>query len=201
MNPATIAAWLGIVVTAGGLIAGAIKFLFWSSTRFKSAKSMRDFRHPQKRSALPRSRRAIAGGPWGSRAMSRQCRSFVTNIASVPVRVPQIELRYGYLGRKRESGMVMVSRGLHENMYGIYDIPPGETRDASFDFWVYPPVVKPHKQFTARSVSFIDQFGNRQTVKRVQFRSMAADHPPTPKEPEEFPYAIADPFEREAYLS
>src|SRR5438034_34548 len=77
--------------------------------------------------------------------------TFVTNIASVPVRIPQVELRYGFLGRKRVSGMVMISRAAHENMYGMYDIPPNETRDLTFDFWVSPPVLAPSKPFNAQS--------------------------------------------------
>lgn len=85
---------------------------------------------------------------------------FATNIASVPARIPQVELRYGFLGRKRASGMVIVAREWRENFYGMYDIPPSETRDVSFDFWVYPPA-------------------------------------PKPKEPEEFPYEITDPIEKE----
>jgi hypothetical protein len=82
-------------------------------------------------------------------------------------------------------------------MYGMYDIPPGETRNASFDFWVYPPVVKPIEPFIAHSVVFTDQFGNRHKVKRIRFRSTAADTLPRPKEPEEFPYEIVDPIEKE----
>ena len=94
-------------------------------------------------------------------------------------------------------GVVSVSRGLHEKMYGMYDIPPGETRNVSCDFWLEPPVVKASEPFTAHSVLFIDQFGNRHAVKRVRFRSMAADIRPLPKEPEEFPYELSDPVEKE----
>ena len=122
---------------------------------------------------------------------------FVTNIASVPVRIPQVELRYGLLGRKRVSGMVMVSRQLHENMYGMYDIPPNETRNLSFDFWVYPPVVASTEPFITRKVYFFDQFGNRHTLNRVQFLSDAPKNPLPAKEPEEFPYSISDPIEKE----
>jgi len=201
LNPTTIAAWLGIIVTAGGVIAGAIKFVFWAYDEIQKRKKHDGFAVP------PETLRLAAkpeGNCWWSMGkkgdeptMQIVGRMYATNVSSVPVRLTQIELRYGFLGRKRESGMVMVSRGLHENMYGMYDIPPGETRDASFDFWIYPPVVKPDEHFTVHSISFIDQFGNRHPVKRLQFRSMAADHPPKPKEPEEFPYAIPDAVERE----
>jgi hypothetical protein len=123
-------------------------------------------------------------------------RMFASNIASVPIRITQVELRYGWLGRKRISGMAMVSRGLNENMYGMFDIPPGEIRDVSFDFRIYPPVVEPSEPFTAHSATFINQFGNRHVEKRFHFRLMAAPSAPRPKEPEEFSYEIEDPIEK-----
>jgi hypothetical protein len=123
--------------------------------------------------------------------------TFVTNITSVPVRIPQVQLRYGFLGRKRVSGMGMVSRTADENMYGMYDIPPNETRDLTFDFWVYPPVFAPSKPFVAQSVVIFDQFGNEHKVRHVVFGVRQAAASALPKEPEEFPYEIADPIEKE----
>src|SRR5262249_12895219 len=67
----------------------------------------------------------------------------------------------------------------------------------SFHFWVYPPVCNPVDPFVAHSVVFIDQFGNRRKAKRISFRPTASNAPPTPKEPEEFPYEIANPIEKE----
>ncbi len=64
----------------------------------------------------------------------------------------------------------------------MYDILPGETTDATFDFWVYPTVAKPIEPFTAYSLAFFDQFGNHHVAKHIQFRSRAADNPPQPKE-------------------
>lgn len=122
---------------------------------------------------------------------------FATNISTVPVRIAHAQLRYGFLGRKRLSGMTMVSRRANENYFGMYEIPPGETRDVSFDFWLYPPVAKPVDPFTPHSIVFTDQFGNRKKVKRISFRSTASNDPPKPKEPEEFPYEISDPIEKE----
>ena len=124
-------------------------------------------------------------------------RMLATNIASVPVRIPQVELRYGLLGRKYASGMIVVSGEPEERMYGMYDIPPGETRDLSFHFWVYPPVCNPSDPFVAHAIVFIDQFGNRRKAKRISFRPTPTDAAPKAKEPEEFPYEIADPVEKE----
>ena len=200
-DPITIGAWIGVLVAAGGVIAGSVKFLFWIFDEWQKRKQHEGFSAPSETLRLATKMEGNCWWHMGKKGdeptMQIVGSMFATNIASVPVRIPQVELRYGCLGRKRVSGMVMVSRRPHENMHGMYDIPPHETRNMSFDFWVYPPVVKPTEPFTAHSVAFIDQFGNRHTVKRVQFLSDAPKNPPQPKEPEEFPYAIADPIERE----
>ena len=197
----TIAAWLGILVTASGAVAGCIKFLFWVYDEWQKRKQHEGFSAPTETLRLAAKPEGACWWHMGKKAdepiMQIVGSLFATNIASLAVRIPQVELRYGFLGRKRASGMVMVARSWRENMYGMYDIPAGETRDVSFDFWVYPPVAEAEELFTARSVVFIDQFGNRHKLKRVGFRSTAADHAPKPKEPEEFPYEIADPIEKE----
>lgn len=201
MDPETIGAWIGVLVAAGAVIGGVVKFLFWVYDEWQKRRVHQGFSAPKKTLQLAPKREGSCWWHMGKKGdeptMQIVGRMFATNIASVPVRIPQVELRYGFLGRKRTSGMTMVSRGLHENMYGMYDIPPGDTRDLSFDFWVYPPVSEPIDPFTAHSVAFIDQFGNRHKVKRVRFKSTAPENPPTPKEPEEFPYEIADPIEKE----
>ena len=122
---------------------------------------------------------------------------FASNAAAVPVRVPQVELRYGVLGRHRLFGLAMVASGGTQRIYGMHDIPPNQTRDLKFDFWLFPPVCKPGEPFTAHSVTMLDQFGNRHKLKRVQFRSHDVDGQEKPKEPEEFPYEIVDTLERE----
>ena len=78
----------------------------------------------------------------------------------VPARIPHAELRYGFLGRKSASSLPSVNRGPGDNVHGMFDVPPGETRTMSFDVWVFPPVLGPKEAFTARSIGFIDQFGN-----------------------------------------
>lgn len=201
MDPKTVAAWIGVVVTAGGVIAGAVKFFFWIIDEWQKRKTHQGFSAPKRTLQLaikPEGNCWWGMGKQGDDPTMQIVGSmFVTNIASVPVRIPQVELRYGFLGRKRVSGMGMVSRAAHENMYGMYDIPPNETRDLSFDFWVYPPVLEPSKPFTAQSVVFFDQFGNEHKVRRVVFRVLHPAASVLPKEPEEFPYEIADPIEKE----
>jgi hypothetical protein len=201
LDPTTIAAWLGILITGAGAIAGFIKFIFWAYDQWQKRRKHEGFSAPSETLRLATKPEGACWWHMGKKGdeptMQIVGSIFATNIASVPVRIPQVELRYGFLGRKRASGMVMVARTWRENMYGMYDIPPGETRDVSFDFWVYPPVAKPLDPFTSRCVTIIDQFGNRHKLNRLRFRSTAADSAPKPKEPEEFPYEIADPIEKE----
>ena len=183
---------------AGGAIAGFIKFVFWVSDALQKRKSHEGFSVPTDTLRLALANEGHCWWHMGKRGdeptMQVSGRMFATNIALVPVRIPQTELRYGFLGRKRVSGMILVSG---EDMYGMYDIPPGKTREISFHFWVYPPVCNPVDPFVAHSVVFIDQFGNRRKAKRISFRPTASNAPPTPKEPEEFPYEIANPIEKE----
>lgn len=200
LDPVTIGAWIGVLVAVGGVVAGSVKFLFWAFDEWQKRKRHEGFKAPSETLRLAHKPEGNCWWHMGKKGdeptMQIVGSMFVTNIAAVPVRIPQVELRYGYWGRKRVSGMVMVSRALHDNMHGMYDIQPNETRNISFDFWVYPPVVAATDHFTAHSVIFHDQFGNRHSVKRVQFLSDAPRTVP-PKEPEEFPYAIEDPVEKE----
>lgn len=201
IDPVTIGAWIGVLVALGGAIAGTVKFLFWVFDEWQKRKKREGFVVPTttlQLTELPEGNCWWHMGKKGDEPVMQVVgRMLVTNIASVPVRIPRAELRYGFFGRKRVSGMVMVSRQLHENMYGMYDIAPNETRNLSFDFWVYPPVASPTEAFIPRRVKFFDQFGNCHSVKRLVFRSDAPKKDATPKEPEEYLYAIADPIEQQ----
>ena len=201
MQPTTIGAWIGVAVAAGGVIAGSVKFAFWVYDEWQRRKNHQGFVVPKK--TLQIAGKIESNYWWGmgkrgdEPTMQIVGSFFISNISSVPVRVPQAELRYGFLGRKRVNGIVMVPRSAKDNLHGFYDIPPNETRNAPFDFWIYPPVAKVGEDFTARSVTFIDQFGNRHSVKKVTFRPHDADRPKPPKRPAEFAYEIADPVEKE----
>ena len=201
MDPKTIGTWIGVVVAAGGVIAGAVKFAFWTFDEWQRRRSHEGFSAPKETLSIalkPEGNCWWAMGKMGDDpTMQIVGRMFVTNVCSKPVRIPQAKLRYGFLGRKQVYGMVSVSRGLRESMHGMYDIPPEETRDLSFDFWIYPPVAEPSNSFIAHSVVFLDQFGNQHEVRRVAFKSMQPNLMNATKEPEEFPYQIPDPVEKE----
>jgi hypothetical protein len=201
IDPKTIVTWIGVLVAAGGVIAGTVKFLFWVIDEIQKRRTHEGFSAPKKTLQLAPK---VEGNCWWAMGkmgddptMQIVARMFVTNVASMPVRIPHVELRHGFFGRKRVSGTVSVSRSLNENMHGMYDIAPNETRNISCDFWVYPPVVDASKSFTAESIRFFDQFGNVHIVKAVKFKSMQALTPARPKEPEEFPYKISDSVEKE----
>jgi hypothetical protein len=201
IDPVTLAAWIGVVVALGGAIAGTVKFLFWVFDEWQKRKKSEGFVVPTatlQLTELPEGNCWWHMGKKGDEPVMQVVgRMLVTNIAAVPVRIPRVELRYGFFGRKRVAGMVMVSRQLNENMYGMYDIAPHETRNLSFDFWVYPPVASPAEAFTPRQVRFFDQFGNCHSVKRLAFGSDAPQKDTAPKEPEEYLYAITDPIEQQ----
>lgn len=200
-DPTTIGTWIGVLIAAGGVIAGSIKFAFWVFDEWMKRKTHAGFSMPHDTLRLAAKMQGSCWWHMGKRGddptMQVVGSVFATNVSNVPVRLPQIELRYGFFGRHRVSGMVMVANDERQRMYGMHDIPPGETRDVTFDFWVFPPVAKSEADFIVHSVTIIDQFGNRHMMKRVQFSSDAANAPIIPNEPEEFPYAISDPIEKE----
>jgi len=201
LDPKIIGTWIGVLVAAGGVIAGAGKFVFWVFDEIQKRKVRDGFSAPKKSLQLapkPDGSCWWAMGKMGNDpTMQVVGRMFVTNIASVPVRIPQAELRHGFLGRKRVSGTVSVSRGMHDNLHGMFDIGPNETRDLSFDFWIYPPVTAPERAFVAWSIRLFDQFGNPHIIRKLNFRSMQAISRPATKEPEEFPFKMSEPIEKE----
>jgi len=91
----------------------------------------------------------------------------------------------------------MVPRSAKDDLHGFYDIPPNETRNAPFDFWVYPPVAKAREKVNAHAVIFVDQFGNRHTVRKVTFISHDVEQSKPAKRPQELVYEITDPVEKE----
>src|SRR4051794_7976515 len=136
-----IAAWLGILVTAGGALAGIVKFGFWVFDEWQKRKAHKGMHVPDKTlqlAPLPEGHCWWAMGKRGEDpTMQIVGRMFVTNVSSINVRIPYAELRYGFLGRKSVSGLPSVNRGRDDNLHGMFDVPPGETRTTSFDFWVF----------------------------------------------------------------
>lgn len=202
-NLTTLGAWTTAIVAIGGALAGFVKFLFWVWDEIQKRRNRDGFSAPLK--TLHLAPGAEGACWWGmgkvgdTPSMQIVGEAQATNITCIPARVLQVELRSGFWGRKRLSGIVMVSSGGRREIYGQYDIPPSETRNVSFSFWLYPPVDKRAKAFVAHSVVFIDQFGNRHKMRSVSFRPLSSvmSGKSKEKEPEEFPYKITDPIEKE----
>lgn len=187
-----IVAWIA-GLGAGGL--ATVKFLFRAYDEWHKRKPHQGFLAPKRTLNLGAKPREQCWWRVGKRregpTMHVVGTMRATNVSPVPARVTQAELRYGFLGRKRISGTVMVSGSMPENIYGAFDIEPDETRDLIFDFWVYPPVRDSFESFTPHSVAFIDQFGNKHTAKRVTFLAHASSASVRPNETKVFLYELA----------
>ena len=84
----------------------------------------------------------------------------------------------------------MVSGSMPEMIYGAFDIPPDESWDLTFDFWVYPPVRDSWETFTPHFVAFVDQFGNKHTAKRITFLTRSSSASVRLNEPKVFLYEL-----------
>jgi len=193
-------AWIGKLASAMAVVTGLAKAFVWLKDRRRQKKADGAFAIPKKTLDIAKK---VDGFYWwsmgrrGDEPTMQIVGSFlVSNISSIPVRITQTELRCGFLGRKCVNGVAMVPRSAKNDLYGLYDIPTSETRNCHLDFWLYPPVVDPPESFTAHSVTVIDQFGNRHSVKKVTF-TPSDKGKPTPKRPSERAYRIADPVEKE----
>jgi len=173
VDPATITLWAVALLGAGAVIARTAKFCFWLYDGIKERISSAGHS-----SRIPRETLRIAlknendywwhMGSWGDNPIMQVVGDFfITNICDRPVRLPQMELRYGFWGRKRVRGAIMVEGP--NQYYGMYDIAPNSTRDSRADFWIFPPVRKSKEPFLAHSVVFYDQFGNPHVVKKLRF--------------------------------
>ena len=173
MPALTIAAWIVVLLAAGGIGASAVNLLFRAYDEWRKRKPHQGFSAPKKTlqlAAKPQGRCWWRMGKRGDDPTMHILGTIVaTNVSPVPVRVTRADLRYGFLGRKRVSGTAMVSASKPENIYGAFDIPPNETRDLTFDFWLYPTVRDSWETFTPHALAFIDQFGNKHTAKRITF--------------------------------
>ncbi|HEY3333081.1 MAG TPA: toll/interleukin-1 receptor domain-containing protein [Capsulimonadaceae bacterium] len=165
-------------------------------------------RHRDVSSAVPACTLRLAEKPLGScwwhlggnidrPAMQIAGLVLATNVSSYSIRITKAVLAHGFLGTKREVGVVMVGGDASDSILGTFDIPAGQSRTVSVNFWLLPPVIDANSHFIAHAVILFDQFGNKHVLKRVSFRSRSFDSPKAKKEPEEFLYSIADPVERD----
>lgn len=166
---------IGYLVIIGGAIGTAVKFGFWVFDEVQKRKqtAAQGYQIPPKtlNVALQEQREYWwhMGGTPEDPAMQIVAHFTVSNFYSKPVRVVQVELRYGVWGRKQLIGDLSVSQTLDSNYYGMFPIPPGETRNASCHLWLFPPVAERNEAFVAHTVVIADHFGNRHKLKNVRF--------------------------------
>ena len=169
LDPQTISLWTAALIGAGAVLTGVIRFFFYLYDEIKKRTSGKHFPHETLRIAL-RNEHAYwwhMGSVGTNPAMQIVGDFLVTNISTIPARIPQMELRYGLWGRKRVRGGIIVEGP--DQMYGMYDIAPNDTRGSRADFWIFPPVCKKNQTFTAHSVVFYDQFGNTHSLRKIRF--------------------------------
>lgn len=170
-----IATGVGYLVAVGGAFGAAVKFGFWvfDEIRKRKQSTAQGYTIPPRTLtvALQQQREYWwhMGGVGQDPAMQIVGHFTVTNIYSRPVRAVQLELRYGFLGRKGIIAELSISQSLSSNYYDSFPIPPGDTRNASCHIWLYPPVAKQKQPFVAHSIVITDHFGNRHKIKNVKF--------------------------------
>jgi hypothetical protein len=171
VDPKTITLWTAALIGAGTVLAGIVKFFFYLYDEIKKRTSATGHTLPgvSLRIAMKREHAYWwhMGGVGNNPAMQIVGDFLVTNISATPVRIPQMELRYGLWGRKSVRGGIIVEGP--NQMFGMYDIQPNATRDSRADFWIVPPVLTVNQPFVAHSVIFYDQFGNQHSLKNVRF--------------------------------
>jgi hypothetical protein len=174
LDPAKVALWISALIGAGTVVGSAIRFFFYLHDEIKKRISLGDHGVSVPKESLRIALKNENAYWWhmgkigANPAMQIVGDFFITNISDRPVRLPQMELRYGLWGRKRVHGEIIVEGP--NRYYGMYDIEPNQTRDSRADFWVFPPVQKANRTFVAHSVVFWDQLGNKHFVRRLSFR-------------------------------
>lgn len=89
---------------------------------------------------------------------------YVTNRTDQPVYILN-----AYIKKPRTQGHVML-KDVHSAYHGNYPAPPHTTTDLHTDFWVHPPFRAEGKDFKV-DIVFVDQYGQKRTVKNVEFKS------------------------------
>jgi hypothetical protein len=177
LNPTTVGLWITALIGIGTILknlAGSITAVYdHIHKRFRpKAPGSLDIPTETVR-VLRKSPNEIwwhMGAVGADPSMQIVCGLNITNISKLPIYVQSVELSYGWRGRKRIHGHILIQG--EKQFYGSYPIPPGAMRGAHVNFWIYPPVKKANETFSARSVSLTDQFGNRHSLRDITFKYM-----------------------------
>jgi hypothetical protein len=113
----------------------------------------------------------------------------VTNISEQPIRI----LRADIPKPLTHADIILISN--HHDARRPQVLKPNECAEIRVGFFITPVVTEKDKPWRT-PIIFIDQYGNRHKVSCL-FKPLPTAGPQQPKEPEEFPYEIADPLEKE----
>jgi len=114
---------------------------------------------------------------------------FVTNTTDKPVNILN-----AYIKKPRTPGHVLI-KDVHSVYHGSYPIPPHTTTDLHADFWICPPFYKEGKNFKV-DIVFVDQYGQKRTIKKVEFKSDNRKRPAPVKFKEEAIYQLEHDIEK-----
>jgi hypothetical protein len=156
----------GLLAAAGTCLAAAVLLAAYVLRRKRKSKhfphvpteTLRLVPLPNKATWKPA---AIEGRP----AMHVSAEWRATNITGSPVQIVR-----AYIERPHAEGLIVLCEQAEGKTWGVHEIPPHATVEASVDFWIDPPTKRPGKKLRA-SVVFLDQFGNRHRSARLAFAS------------------------------
>lgn len=89
---------------------------------------------------------------------------YVTNTTDRPLNILN-----AYIKNPLTQGHVL-TKNARSNYHGSYPIPPNTTTDLHADFWITPPLCKEGKDLIV-DVVFVDQYGQKRTIKNTIFPS------------------------------
>lgn len=130
------------------------------------------------------------GSVGGVPAMQVVLDGHVTDISGNPNRILSVEIPKPLT----HADMVLLSNGHDARRPQI--LAPHECAEIRVCFFLQPVVGEKGKSWKS-PVILVDQYGNRHKIKNCVFRSLVVDKPEPPKDPEEYPYEMADPIEKE----
>ncbi len=114
---------------------------------------------------------------------------YVTNRTNRPINILN-----AYIKNPKTQGHVML-KDVNSAYHGNYPVPPHTTTDLHADFWVHPPFRKEGKDFKV-DIVFVDQYGQKRTIRNVEFKSDKRKRPHPAKLAEEAVYQLEHNIEK-----
>ncbi len=89
---------------------------------------------------------------------------YVTNQSDIPIKILN-----AYIKNPLTYGHVL-TKDINSPYHGSYPVPALTTTDLHADFWITPPIKKEGKRLKL-DIVFVDQYGQKRTIKNVVFES------------------------------